>query len=344
MASAERTETRTRQPSGGVPADRRGLRLRRIAPYVPSTTVAIADLQERIGLSRAEVRLYTSFLGLERVPRVEDMTALEMMLMVGEAVLDGVDRTRVRHLVHPHTVLHVAPATHRLMTTLRDKLQLPEASGFELTHQHCTSGLFALRVIEALLRTEPPGAQALVLVTDRITTSLVQRLPGTTVFGEAAVAVLAGLDGPGDEVLGQAHRTLGEYHLSLDMPADVQRRYKLAYMPTMLEVLHEAVADAGLTLDDVDRILPHNVNMHSWVMAAKSLGVPVERFYLENVPKTGHCFCADPFVNLHTARAESAVRPGDVVAMLSAGSSGTFSAVLVRVDDLPGAPDPGDDS
>lgn len=324
MAWTERTAT-----------GRRGLRLQRIAPYVPPTTVAIADLQDRLGLTRAEVRLFTTYLGLERVPMAEGMTAQEMMLTAGEAALDGADRTRVRHLVHPHTVLHVTPATHRLMTTLRGKLQLTEASGFELAHQNCTSGLFSVRVVEALLRAEPPGAQALVLVTDKITTPLVQKLHGTTILGEAAVAVLAGLDGPGDEVVGQAHRTLGEYHSSQDMPADVQRHYKQVYMPTMLEVLHEAVADAGLTLDDIDRILPHNVNRHSWVMSAKTLGVPVERFYLDNVPRTGHCFGADPFVNLHTARAEAAIRPGDAVVLLSAGASGTFSAVVVRVDDLP---------
>lgn len=338
MASAERAATRAPQRPPAARRDRRGLRLQRIAPYVPPTTVAVADLQERLGLSRAEVRLFTTYLGLDRVPMADGMSALEMLLEAGDAALDGVDRTLVRHLVHPHTVLHITPATHRLMTTLRDKLQLTESSGFELAHQNCTSALFSIGVVEALLRTEPPGARALVMITDKVTTPLVQKLHATTILGEAAVAVLVGLDGPGDEVVGQAHRTLGEYHSSQDMPADVQRRYRHTYMPTMLEVLQEAVADAGLTLADVDRILPHNVNRHSWVMGAKTLGVPVERFYLANVPKTAHCFGADAFVNLHTARAESAVRPGDTAVLLSAGASGTFSAVVVRVDDLPGAP------
>ncbi|MEU5093666.1 3-oxoacyl-[acyl-carrier-protein] synthase III C-terminal domain-containing protein [Streptomyces sp. NPDC020996] len=340
MASADRTAVTApaapappaARPAGGGPPR---LRLQRVAPFVPGTTVAIGDLRDRLGLTRAEVRLFTGFLGLDRVPMAEGMTGLDMLLRAGEAVLDGADRDRVRHLVHPHTLLHIAPPAHRWMITLREKLRLPAASAFELSHQNCTSGLFGLRLLEALLRTDPPGAQGLLLIADKITSPLAQKIAGTTILGEAAAAVLAGLDGPGDEVIGQAHRTLGEYHASLDMPADLRRHYSQLYLPTMLEVLQEAVADAGLTLGEVDRILPHNVNRHSWVKAAQQLGLPTERFYLENVPRTGHCFGADPFVNLVSARAESAVRPGDAVALLSAGSSGTFSAVLLRLDDLP---------
>ncbi len=48
----------------------------------------------------------------------------------------------------------------------------------------------------------------------------------------------------------------------------------------------------------LDLVLPHNVNRYSWSTTARLLGLPLDRIYLENVPKTGHCFCADPFINL----------------------------------------------
>src|SRR5687767_10358191 len=158
MASGDRRTRRTgSEPPAAVRVDPRGLRLQRVAPFVPSTTVTVAELADRLGLSRTEVRLFTGFLGLDRVPMAEGMTVLDMMLTAGETALDGVDPIRVRHVLHAHAMTHIAPPGHRWMTTLREKLHLAEASVFDLSHQHCNSGLFSVRVVEALLRTDTEG-------------------------------------------------------------------------------------------------------------------------------------------------------------------------------------------
>nr|WP_273944356.1 3-oxoacyl-[acyl-carrier-protein] synthase III C-terminal domain-containing protein [Kutzneria chonburiensis] len=94
--------------------------------------------------------------------------------------------------------------------------------------------------------------------------------------------------------------------------------------------MRDAVQDAGITLDDVSLVLPHNVNRFSWSETARLLGLPLTRIYLENIPRMGHCFSADPFVNLATARAEGATTPGDTVLLASAGQGGTFAAAVVR--------------
>nr|WP_230416257.1 3-oxoacyl-[acyl-carrier-protein] synthase III C-terminal domain-containing protein [Micromonospora tarapacensis] len=114
------------------------------------------------------------------------------------------------------------------------------------------------------------------------------------------------------------------------MSGELRHRYHRIYVPTLAAVIRDALDDAGRCLDDVSLVLPHNVNRFSWNTAAKELGLPIDRIYLENVPKLAHCFCADPFLNLATARAEGAVRPGDTLLLVSAGQSGTFCAVVVR--------------
>ncbi|MFD1050755.1 3-oxoacyl-[acyl-carrier-protein] synthase III C-terminal domain-containing protein, partial [Kibdelosporangium lantanae] len=133
-------------------------------------------------------------------------------------------------------------------------------------------------------------------------------------------------------VLGSAHHTHGEFHATRYMSTDLFARYRKEYGPFLAAVIRDAVQDAGLSLDDVSLVLPHNVNRFSWTVVARDLPLPLSRIYLDSVPLIGHCFCADPFVNLEWARASGRVVPGSVVVLASAGQGGTFGAVVLRVD------------
>ena len=89
-----------------------------------------------------------------------------------------------------------------------------------------------------------------------------------------------------------------------------------------------AVARAGLELDDIDLILPHNVNTVSWKRLCQAMGVPVARVLLDNVPVTGHSFCADAFINYRTAAERGRLHPGRKYLIAAVGSGATFSAMV----------------
>ena len=324
------------EAAGEAVAARSALRLRTVVPYVPPGRIAVTDLQGPLGLTDGEVAMLTRMLGLDQIAHAGPLTVADLLLDAGEGALAGTDRSRVAYLVHTYTT-QVAPTTLRQLGRLRRKLGLDEARAFEMSHQSCVTGLYALKVLEALLRAEPPGTTALLLAGEKVFSNSMRMLPQATILGDAAAACLVALDGPGDEVLSVAFRTLGEFHRAQYMAPELFARYRAAYAPTLAAVMLEALDAAGLTMDQIRLILPHNVNRYSWTVTARHLSLPLERIYLENVPKTGHCFCADPFVNLATARAEGAVRPGDVLLMASAGEGGAFSAVALRAGEEPTA-------
>ena len=60
----------------------------------------------------------------------------------------------------------------------------------------------------------------------------------------------------------------------------------------------------------------------------KQIGYPVERVLLDNVPVTGHCFCADSFINYQTARERDRLAPGDLYLMAAVGLGATFAAMV----------------
>jgi 3-oxoacyl-[acyl-carrier-protein] synthase-3 len=155
-------------------------------------------------------------------------------------------------------------------------------------------------------------------------------VPGMSIFGEAAAACLVGSDGPADRVLSYAASVRGGFDGRLDEMPDVASRFEKEYPASLAEAMSVAADQAGVSLSAVSLILPHNVNVLSWQRLCRKIGFPVSRVLLDNVPVTGHAFCADPFLNYATAAGRGLLRPGDRYLIAAAGVGATFSAMVVE--------------
>jgi 3-oxoacyl-[acyl-carrier-protein] synthase-3 len=60
------------------------------------------------------------------------------------------------------------------------------------------------------------------------------------------------------------------------------------------------------------------------------MGISRDRIFLGNVPITGHCFCADPFLNYRTVADLGLLNPGDRYLMVTVGLGSTFSAMVFQ--------------
>jgi 3-oxoacyl-[acyl-carrier-protein] synthase-3 len=224
----------------------------------------------------------------------------------------------------------VAPYPVNPVRAVCDALGLGHAVSFTVTHQACATGLLAIDIAGRLLAADPdPEALALVLAGEKTFTRDAELVPGISMFGEAAAACLVRARGPRDQVLGYVANSRGEFFGRLDDQPAMASRYEQEYPLSLAEVMNAALARAGLSLDDVSVILPHNVNALSWRRLCRRIGFPVERVLLDNVPVTGHAFCADPFVNYTTAAARGLLRPGRPYLIAGAGLGATFSAMVL---------------
>jgi 3-oxoacyl-[acyl-carrier-protein] synthase-3 len=304
--------------------------LEAVAAYLPAQRVTIADLGEELGLSAAEIRVYRRFYGLAEICREPGGTVADLMLAAaGELdALRGRER-HVRYVVQARTMPVVVPHPVNPVHQVRAALGLEHATAFALTHHACASGLLAVDLCGKLLAADGvPDALALVLTGEKTFTLAAQTVPGTAINGEGAAAVLVRAGGDRDRMLSYASRTHGRFYECLSLTEARFAEFQQVYTPALAEVMLAAVERAGLTLDDVALVLPHNVNRVSWVRLARHLGLPLERVFLDNVPVTGHCFCADPFINYQTARELGRLRPGDRYLLASVGLGSTFSAMV----------------
>jgi 3-oxoacyl-[acyl-carrier-protein] synthase-3 len=308
-----------------------------VSVYLPPVRTPIESLAGPLGLTAMQVKLFRRFHGLREVGRDPD-TSLSGLLMKAAAGLEALrgQEHRVRYVLYARAMPVVAPYPENPLHEVCRALGLEHALAFTVTHQSCASGLLAIDMAGRLLAADPgpgdgpadpAGPLALVLAGEKAFTRDAQLFADTTVFGEGASACLVSAFGARDRMLAYASNVRGDFDSATgENDARLQREYR----PLLAEVMLRALDEAGLTLDDIRVILPHNVNMVTWQRMCLLLKFPRDRVLLDNIPDSGHVFCADLFANYQTACERGLLQPGDryLAAAVGAGGGATFAAMI----------------
>jgi 3-oxoacyl-[acyl-carrier-protein] synthase-3 len=306
--------------------------LQAVACYLPDKRVPVEDVAGQLGLPSMQARLFRRYLGLADV-RVDHGGTLTDLLSAAVSRLDGLRGLahRVRYVLHARVLPVVAPYPVSPVREVCEAFGLGHAVSFTVTHHACATGLLAVDLAGRLLADDgDPDALALVLTGEKAFTRDAQLVPGSSIFSEAAAACLVGSDGPADRVLSYAVRIRGEFNGRLDEASAMASDFEKEYPASLAEAMAAAAGQAGMTVGELSLILPHNVNALSWQRLCRRISLPVSRVLLDNVPVTGHAFCADAFINYVTARERGLLRPGDRYLIAAAGLGATFSAMVVE--------------
>jgi 3-oxoacyl-[acyl-carrier-protein] synthase III len=303
-----------------------------VSAYIPATVVPIEAICGPDGLPEAQAKVFRRFYGLDTVRWDPTAGHAEILLQAIRKLptLRGREHL-VRHVIAARTLQAIVPEPINVVRQVCEQAGLSHANSFALTQHACASGLLAVDLAGRLLAAEGDDeGLVLVLSGEKAFTPTAQFIPATTVMGEGTAAVLVSRNGNSDRVLSYATRTHGRYSNGLFLTHELAGQFQQEYPVSLAEVVHAAVEEAGLTLADIDLVLPHNVNRVSWSQLCQLLDYPIERVFMDNIPVTGHCFCADPFINLQSAVERGRLNPGDRYLMVAVGLGSTFSAMVLE--------------
>jgi len=97
----------------------------------------------------------------------------------------------------------------------------------------------------------------------------------------------------------------------------------------MVDSSKEVVSRAGLTMNDVDLVVPHQANLRIIDAAAKRLNIPYERF-LQNLDRYGNTSAASIPLALDQAVREGRVSSGDLILLSSFGAGMSWGSLILR--------------
>jgi 3-oxoacyl-[acyl-carrier-protein] synthase-3 len=93
----------------------------------------------------------------------------------------------------------------------------------------------------------------------------------------------------------------------------------------------EALEKAGMTMDDVDWIIPHQANLRIIQAAARDMGLPMERFIV-NIERYGNTSAASIPLALTEGLENGRISPGDTGIFVSFGAGLTWGAMVVQLN------------
>lgn len=304
-----------------------------MAHHLAQTAVPVEAVAERLRLSRTKVKLFRRIHGLDQLRLDPDIGVVDLTAAPAERLLATLaEPERIRYLVYAHTMQEVSPSQVDIAAELRQRLGLTHATAFALTQHNCASGLTAIDVCGELLAADgDPGALALVVTGEKAYSPMAQLIENTTIMSDASAACLVSLSGSrGDEVLAYRAVTDGRYSDGIRLTPLLLQEFGAGYSRRLADIVLEATAAAGLALADVTMIIPHNVNLSSWKGAIELLGVDRARVFLDNIPRYGHCYCSDPFLNYCHLRDAGRLDAGAHYVLTAVGLGATYSAMVLR--------------
>lgn len=301
-----------------------------IAIAFPARQEQLYDLADELSLSRNQLRMFDRFFGFDRFHADHTEPLLSLLTRACDAVLERNPEAagRLSHVAHCHTLL----STGLFGEADCDPLSRFRAAGcetFSATMNHCATGVTMLGTFARMLDS---GQTGLIVVGEKAFHPALRHIENTTLMGEAAVAILVGHHPGPWQLLGThvSHATSFWKNTGLCGERYLQG-FDTAYLPLARDSIQRALQVFERRPGQIRAVMPHNVNVPSWCQVAAETGIARERLHLSTIGDYGHCFGADPFINLIHATETGELQASDEVLLFSIGLGATAATALLRV-------------
>ncbi|MFN2114791.1 MAG: beta-ketoacyl-ACP synthase III [Anaerolineae bacterium] len=313
--------------------------------YAPPRVVTNDELAQLVPTSDDWIRGRTG-IAERRIADDHDFTST-MSTKAGKRALEVANLEPGRLdliIVASATPDHLMPSTASMV---QNALGATNAAAFDL-NAACSGFVYALSVASSLVKV---GAYDTVLVIGAESLSRVTNWTDRqtcVLFGDGAGAVVVeasdqpggvlgydlGADGSGGDYitigLGTRNPIYSDVAPVSDNYIKMKGRDVFRFATKIMEQsTRTVVAQAGLEVDDIDLIIPHQANERILQVAAKRLDYPLDRLF-SNLERYGNTSAASVPLALVDAIEQGRVKAGDNIVMVGFGGGLTWASCLVR--------------
>ncbi|AYC29006.1 ketoacyl-ACP synthase III [Paenisporosarcina cavernae] len=297
--------------------------------YIPDTIVTNKDLENRMDTSDEWIRTRT---GIEERRYASD--EIDTSDMAYSAAKEAMERAGVKPeeigLILVATVTPDKPFP-TVSCMIQDRLGAKNAAAMDISAA-CSGFMYGVITAKQFVES---GAYKYVLVVG------VEKLTKITNFEDRNTAVLFG-DGAGAAVVGNVSE--GKGILSFELGADGSGGNELyqdgpyLYMNgrevfkfavrQMGESAEAVIAEAGLTKEEIDFLVPHQANIRIMESSRQRLNLPVEKMS-KTIQRYGNTSAASIPISLYEDIEEGRVKDGDTIVLVGFGGGLTWGAICM---------------
>jgi 3-oxoacyl-[acyl-carrier-protein] synthase-3 len=310
--------------------------------WLPEASPTLEELEAR-GALRGAAAL-ASF-GFRQARVAESESHVEMAMHAVRALLDEtgtppdeIDLVLYAGALTSSTTMECGPAPAGSVLHMRDfmdffkypvsrlqsEFDLTNASVAGIDQQGCAAIFSAIRLARATLLAEPDVRTVLCVSADRLPHDASREVVYNLVSDGACAMLLR--RGARNRIVATHQVTKGAFWDS----GSLENEIIAAYFPTARTVIETTLRKAGVTLDDIAWVIPHNVSLRSWEILLGLIGCPREKLFSENIGRVGHTIAADNFINLRDATDAGLLRKGDLLLLFTFGYGLNWSCMVVE--------------
>ena len=259
--------------------------------YVPSTLITNEDLEKLVETSDEWIMTRT---GIKTRHRAVDELTSDMAVKAAQNAID-----RVNYDVSKIDLIIMATITGDQMTPstanfIQAKLGLNhEVMSFDI-NAACTGFVYGLEVASSLLQSG--RFRAALVIGGETLTNIVDYTDRNTcvLFGDGAGAMIIE---PSQVERNKAYffnAARGDTNNTLTVVSKIKMDGKKVYqfaVDAMQQAIHKVLEDAGLQIEDIDMVIPHQANERIIQSVSKSMSIPMEKFML-NLSEYGNTSAA----------------------------------------------------
>ncbi len=315
--------------------------------YMPEKILTNKDLEKMVDTSDEWITKRTGI--KERHIAAKDEASSDLAVKASRQAINdaGIDKNEIDAIICATiTPDMLFPAT---ACQIQKKIGIKEVAAFDV-ESACTGFLTALTIADSMIVS---GNYKKVLV---IASEVLSRITdwedrqSCVLFGDGAgAAILSSTDkdrGIMSTYLGSDGRYGNLLHLPAGgskMPAsedtvegglhyikmEGRESFKIA-VKKMAVSARTALKKAGITIDDIKMVIPHQANMRIINALAKMLKIDIERVFI-NIKDYGNMSAATTAVGLDQTLKSSKVSTGEIIQLVAFGGGLTWGSVIVKI-------------
>jgi 3-oxoacyl-[acyl-carrier-protein] synthase-3 len=314
--------------------------------YVPEKVLTNADLSRIVDTSDEWITTRTGI--KERRIAAKDETT---SAMATKAALKAIEQAKIKPI--EIDLILVATATPDMMFPatacfVQTKIGAKNAACLDVSAA-CAGFLVALEIAQQFI-TSHTYETVLVIGAEKLTSITNWTDRNTCVlFGDGAGAAILRHRGGSHGVISTHIGSDGEFANILFMPGggcktpitreNVDRHLMTIHMTgkevykqavtAMLRASKKALEQAGLTIDDIACVIPHQANVRIIEAIADRLKIPIEKFYV-NLDRYGNTSAAAVAIALDEANRTGRIKAGDYILMVVFGGGLTWASTVIE--------------
>lgn len=236
-----------------------------------------------------------------------------------------------------NTLILTTSSPHRSLpgTAARVSNELDFNGGAFDINAACAGFVYGLVIADGLIRT---GDEKILLVGAEHLSSLVDKQDRATavLFGDAAGAAILEVTSDESSLISYTLSTDGsqESILYCDIGGTIQMQGQEVFrkaVQLIVESCQSTLKKAGMTIDDVSIMVPHQANIRILSAACDRLGLPMEKV-VEILSWTGNISTASVPVAMNQGIIEGRLNKGDIVLTVGFGAGMSAASALLRWD------------